>query len=308
MELIPGSEKITSVGWSAIASLDLRSLRIPQSSVRDNDVAKIAKMPELRQIDLSETEITDKAIESFAGTSIEDINLRLCLNISDDCGTALANAKHLHNLDLSQTNIGDETVKKVSALDLQLLSVPSCNVTDKGLESLAHTKSLTALSLDGTPVTEKGISSLNNLDLEKLSVDSCRSFNDACLDTVISNHPHLRYLTISNTKVTAKSVRRITELKNLQGLNLASLSLKDEDIKPLMSALHLSSLDLAENAITDKSLVELSRMKSLKKLQLSGCNSVSKAAVLKVCKLGIDAIHVIVGSPAEDGFGLMVGE
>lgn len=308
LELVSGSEKITSVGWSAIATLNLRSLRIPQSTIKDEDVFKIAKMPELRQIDLSETDITDKAIESFENTSIEDLNLRLCTNITDNSGPSLESAKQLRYLDLSQTQIGDETVKKVAALNLEYLSVPNCNITDASLESLGRTKSLTALSLDATPITEKGVACLKNLDLEKLSVDSCRSFDDACLNTVIDNHPNLRYLTISNTRVTAKSVRRIAELKKLQGLNLASLSLNDEDIKPLVSSLHVSSLDLAENAITDRSLSELAAMKSLKKLQLSGCNSVSKAAVLKLCKLGIDAIHVIVGAPAEDGFQLMVGE
>jgi Leucine-rich repeat (LRR) protein len=265
-------------------------------------------MPELRQIDLSETDITDKAIESFENTSIEDLNVRLCTNITDNSGPSLERAKQLRNLDLSQTQIGDETVKKVAVLNLESLSVPNCNITDASLESLGSTKSLTALSLDATPITEKGVAFLKNLELEKLSVDSCRSFDDACLNTVIDNHPNLRYLTISNTRVTAKSVRRIAELKKLQGLNLASLSLNDEDIKPLVSSLHVSSLDLAENAITDRSLGELAGMKSLKKLQLSGCNSVSKAAVLKLCKLGIDAIHVIVGAPAEDGFQLMVGE
>ncbi len=308
LELVAGSGKISSVGWSAVASLDLKSLIVPQSTITDEDVSKIAKMPQLRRIDLSETDITDKAVEPFENTAIEDLNLRLCTNITDGCRTALGRAKQLQCLDLSQTQIGDETVKTVSALNLSLLSIPGCNITDDSLESLAATKSLTALSLDSTPVTAKGMACLNDLDLEKLSVDSCRSFDDACLNTVIDNHPNLRYLTISNTRVTAKSVRRIAELKKLQGLNLASLSLNDEDIKPLISSLHVSSLDLAENAITDRSLDELARMKSLKKLQLSGCNSVSKAAVVKICKLGIDAIHVIVGAPAEDGFQLMVGE
>jgi serine/threonine protein kinase/Ran GTPase-activating protein (RanGAP) involved in mRNA processing and transport len=308
LQLVSGAERITSVGWSAVASLDLRSLRIPQSTIRDKDVSKIAKMPELRVIDLSETDITDRAVKSFENTAIEDLNLRLCTNVTDACAPALASAKQLRRLDLSQTQIGDQTVKQISALNLNILSVPGCKVTDEGLASLAGSKSLKWLTLDGTHITEKGIASLNKLDLEKLSVESCESFNDACLDTVIDNHPNLEFLTISNTKVKAKSVRRIANLKKLQGLNLATLSLKDEDIKPLIYSLHLNSLDLAENAITDKSLDELAKMKSLKKLQVSGCYSVSKAAVAKLRMLGIEAIHVISGSPFDDRFGLMVGE
>lgn len=309
LHLLPGEyEKITSAGWSAVATINPRILGVHQSTITDKDVAKFAKMPALRKLDISETEITDQAIRSLENCPLEDLNVRLCPNITDACAPSLAKIKTLKQLDLCHSKLGDATVQAVAPLNLQGLRLAGCKVTDRGLQFLSQTKTLQGLYVESVPITANSMKSLKGLDLIELNFDSCRTFDDECLNFVVDNYPNLRYLMLNNTSVTGKTVRRLAELKKLQSLHLASLSLKDEDVKPILDKLNLHDLDVAESDITDESLKRITRMKSLRKLQISRCNSLSGNAVKKLRPQIPEVIHATLEAPAEDAFKLLVGD
>lgn len=278
---------ITSKGWSAVATLNLRILSLHGSSIRDSDVAKFAKIPTLRKCDFSKTKITDEAIKSLANTDIEELSLESCENLTEACSESLARMKYLTELNVSNTKLGNVTLQKIAPLKLNGLRVAYCPISDEGIANLASSKTLTSLHVSSTPLTRKGFSSLRNLDIRELNVDSCKHFDDACLELVVKSFPNLKYLMLNNTSVTPSEIKHLAKLKNLRILHVVLRKLNDDDLAPLLDALKLELIDVSQSDISDTTLSKLAKMWSLRKVQVTGCNRVTKEAVSELKKKGI---------------------
>lgn len=306
---------ITPKGWSAVATLNLRILGLRGSSIRDSDVAKFAKIPQLRKCDFSKTKITDAAIKSLANSEIEELNLESCEKLTEACADSLARMKYLTQLNLNNTNLGNVALKKIAPLNLLGLRVGNCPVSDEGIANLASTKTLTSLHVPSTQLTRKGFSSLRDLDIRELNVDSCKHFDDACLETVVNNFPNLKYLMLNNTSVSPSGIKHLAKLKNLRVLHVALRKLNDDDLAPILNSLNLELIDVSQSDITDNTLSKLAKMSNLRKVQVTGCNCVTKEAVTELKKQGmaIEQMTMIETTPMsqetiESMFGGVVDE
>lgn len=118
----------------------LKSLTVlqPQSeSVNNDDLALLVDMPRLRELNLSQSNVTDAALEH------------------------VGKLKQLKSLNLHQTAITDRGLERIGQLtQLEVLSLSQTAITDAGLAKLSGLTELTFLGVDKTQTTEAGLIAL----------------------------------------------------------------------------------------------------------------------------------------------------
>jgi hypothetical protein len=140
--------------------------------VTDADVARLAGLKHLEEVNLEDTAITDAALSQL-GRLATLTALGLAHTAITDAGLAhLAGLKHLAYFDLADTGISDAGLGRLAGLpELRDLSLEGTRVTDAGLAPLARLPVLSHLNLSWTLVTGTGLGpfaelkTLHRLDL-----------------------------------------------------------------------------------------------------------------------------------------------
>jgi F-box/leucine-rich repeat protein 14 len=164
-----------------------------------------AGLPNLDKINLSFcVSITDTGLKSLSKlTTLRDLNLRSCDNISDiGVGFLGENGLNLHSLDVSFcANITDSGMKHIASgiSSLRSLSLTTCSIGDDGLKRLSK-----ALS-----------------DLEVLNIGQCVAITDEGLLSLAEHSNRLRSLDLYGCpKVTSSALALVRKLPRLERLNL----------------------------------------------------------------------------------------
>ena len=127
------------------------------------------------ELDLSDTEITDKALANLKGlTELQTLRLgsvfREGLDITDEGVAHLTALTNLEELDLNSTDITDKALTMLKGLTkLRKLRLDGTQITDVGLNYLKELTNLQELNLSFTRVTTSGINDLKKA-LPKLKV------------------------------------------------------------------------------------------------------------------------------------------
>jgi Leucine-rich repeat (LRR) protein len=118
---------------TVLSQLDnLGSLSLSHMAIDDQDAAAIARIKNLKRLNLSSTDVTDEGIRVI----VRDI-------------------PKIEYLSLNNTAISDRAVAEIGKLShLEKLFVGKCSVSDQGLEYLANVKSLKTLDLINTKVSD----------------------------------------------------------------------------------------------------------------------------------------------------------
>jgi hypothetical protein len=112
-------------------------------------------------LDLSETRINDDALAAIAKLpNLEDLNL-WHTRVTDD-GIALLVDSKLKRLNLDDiTGIGDGATEHLAKItSLEFLHLGKTGVTDEGLEKLKTLVNLTEINLNNTALTKKAVDAL----------------------------------------------------------------------------------------------------------------------------------------------------
>jgi F-box/leucine-rich repeat protein 14 len=164
-----------------------------------------AGLPHLDRINLSFcVSITDTGLKSLSKiTSLRELNLRSCDNISDiGIGFLAENGLGLRSLDVSFcANITDTAMKNIAAgiASLHSLSLTTCSISDDGLQKLSK-----ALA-----------------DLEVLNIGQCIAITDDGLLALAEHSNKLRSLDLYGCpKVTSSALALVRKLPKLERLNL----------------------------------------------------------------------------------------
>jgi len=106
-----------------------------ETRITDDDLALVARLPDLQALYLSRTQITDKGLAHLAGMS------------------------SLQHLALDSTRITDAGIQHLRTLPaLKSLCLVDTNLTDEGLPALAEMPALDSVMLDKAPkITDEGI-------------------------------------------------------------------------------------------------------------------------------------------------------
>src|SRR5438105_7583550 len=125
---------ITRDSTGHVLAADLRS-----SWVTDSDMPGLARLPDLKRLDLSLTRISDRGLRALKpAPSLEELNLFFAEQIGGEGAAVVKGWKHLKHLNLRGTKITDSTLEFLSGVSsLEWLDIGSAQITDTGLDHLA---------------------------------------------------------------------------------------------------------------------------------------------------------------------------
>ncbi|KAI9913348.1 hypothetical protein PsorP6_006687 [Peronosclerospora sorghi] len=213
----------------------------------------ISRLHNLERLDLGETPLTDSGLLEIC----DSVRKLKALNISNtevsDTGThGLAKLKELRILHMDTQGVTSNALMNVACLvHLEKLDLFGANITDNGLLHLVQLHHLQELTICGGKISDRGvgiISKLTSLTILNLSqngyvrpmYDVVRSRHDVvvlyCRNIRTKSLFYLRSLTglrslnLSDTGISALSLRHLSPLKELQSLSVYGCSLSQKHI------------------------------------------------------------------------------
>jgi outer membrane protein assembly factor BamB len=173
------------------------------------------------------------------------------------------------------TRLGDAGLQQIATIPAVLgLNLELCRaLSDDGLSALGKATQLRLLDLTGTRISDAGLPHLLPLkNLAMLSLEVCDGVTDAGC-TTLGKMTSLRSLILKKTGfepdcITNTGLKQLSNLTQLQVLNLYGNRINDEGTAALESLGQLQELDLSLLAISDESLVHLRPLKKLERLEL----------------------------------------
>lgn len=242
----------------------------------------------LHLIDLSEVIVSDAQMAMFDGL---DELVMLSLNryenrqspLSDEGLKRLGHLPKLAHLSLVYHNITDEGLRELARFpNLIRINLMGTKVTDEGLKHLAVLPGLRGVDVGWTQVTGTGLRHLAGC----ANMDTVWLWNSPVTDEGLLSFPpwpKLGTLTVNGSRITDRSVRVIGRFPNLRKLWLHNATrITPEGWKVLGDLKHLEELNLEASAIDDSNLELLTKLTSLKSLNLNKT---------KVSKAGVESLH-----------------
>jgi hypothetical protein len=218
--------------------------------ISDVEMIDLARLPDLEQLDLSHTRITDEGMLNLKpAPKIRELKLYYSEWITDQGLTAIKEWKHLRRLDVRGTRISDGTLEIAGHMpQLEALDIAHTEVTDVGLDHLITLTNLKELSLGRGRLTNAGLVMLRML-------------------------PQLTYLDLSGARPTPPD--------NPQGRGAAA-GIPEETLKAIAGFEDLRVLYLGFSAIDAAGLHTLGSLDRVERLGLQGCSRVDDAALAEL--------------------------
>ncbi|MGD9680936.1 MAG: protein kinase [Candidatus Obscuribacterales bacterium] len=211
----------------------------------------------------------DSDLQELQGrTDIKQLNLRN--GDFDGSGFRYIAGLPVEVLDLTSSFIKPAGLKEIGKMgSLRLLFLKGVKGMEGGCRYLSELPALTALSLKTSCATNDDVLSLKGCRaLTVLDLQGCRHITGDGF-SALSAIPGLERLMLSNSGFRRSNMKELAGMKRLEALRLASLSLQDRDIEPLLG-LKLRTLDLSGNSdLTVEGLEKLLRVKTLRRLFVS---------------------------------------
>jgi len=159
-------ESLSDKSLQDIAKLkSVKQLLLTDTDITDKGAEYIGTMPQLLDLDVHETLITAKGLNSLRSlTALKKLELDL-LRIKGTDLACLVPMVHLQYLEVGRTGLADNAMKNVGKLTslVQLKVAKNADITDEGVFYLANLNNLQELSLRETGVTKKCLPVLQKL-------------------------------------------------------------------------------------------------------------------------------------------------
>jgi Leucine-rich repeat (LRR) protein len=246
---------------AGLAALNgLRSLTIQGGELTREDVREIARLPELRELELSLVGITGNNLQP------------------------LAKLENLEVFDLTHRGLGDH----IHAADIEFLSrLPNLksvtlarlpSLDDSVFSQLANIKRLESLNLDQASVTGSNIARLAELpNLTSLNLIGTQ-IDDAAL-RVLPKLKRLESLDLSYTKISDDGLKYLLSLSHLRNLNVSGDLISDAGMVHIARLAQLDELMINSTNISDSGLMLLANMPELNALTVSSNGSLTNRGV-----------------------------
>lgn len=202
-----------------LRSLDLRG----NMEAGDMTLEVVSKLPNLTALKHRTNVASDSGMEHLAGGSGLESLLIQDFKITSQSGMYLAKLKKLTQLEIFRCQgFGSEGVLALKGLGLERLTLRDLpDVNDSAMEVFKDLPSLKRLYLhELSSVSDEGLRNLAPLQsLELLDVWNIPGVSDATVD-VIAQLPNLRELGIRSTRITDASIDKLVAMPKLQTLTL----------------------------------------------------------------------------------------
>ena len=267
----------------------VRAVSLARTGVTDSQLAVVARLGSLEELDLEATEIGDLGVAALArcgslkrlkldSTTVSDRGLTHLAGLRQLESLSLAGTlirtlaplpSSLRELDVSSTNAGLDAMRQIAALrGLVRVNLAYTDLSNSASQDLLGelSPSLRVLDLTGADIEDRGIAAIAKLTgLEELLVNHGR-FTEKGMASLVSL-VNLRRFEAVRTRISAASAATLQAWTKLERLNLDYTTFNDEGVKAI-SSLPLRELRLDSANITDAGIASLSAMKSLKLVNL----------------------------------------
>jgi len=240
----------------------------PVELTEDEIIEILEETPQLRELSLCETQITDAGL-----ARLPELPKLEYLSLMDTkfSGAGLARLKaypSLNNLDLRYSQVAEKNLLHLESLEgLQTLSLNGPQVGDKGLSHLKPLRKLSCLMLENTQITDAGLVHLREMhDLEVLDLSHTQIRGDGFVH--LAKLKRLRYLDLARTQITDTALVHLGRLCGLEELGLWGTQINGLGLIHLGALKKLEELDLGDTDVDDGGLANLAALTGLKVLLL----------------------------------------
>jgi Leucine-rich repeat (LRR) protein len=275
--LVPGVEALLLVGLGP---------RGMQMSVGDAEVAELAGLENLTELNLSFSSITEAGLKHLANMKhLEHVHLLNCPALEKSDLTGLVGPDSLRKLELyfPVSVAGLANIARLGSLETLNVGISDFKPADVApLGQLTHLKELwisqhpvkTPASSPPGDATARGdaiaLAAAKALGLQKLALSTTMS--ESGLKAIVAL-PHLQSLMIQLAEVDDQSLALVSRLAGLRTLRLYGTGkLSDQGLAHLGKMTQLTELSLPGAGLTDEGLAHLAGLTALKELVLSGSN------------------------------------
>jgi len=241
--------------------------------ITDDDMGKLASLPELRKINLSDMKIGDLAFAQLRPLKyVTHLNCFQCPYVTDG---GIAYIKHWRNLEYLNVR-GSEVTSRVFELlsgmkQLKSLDVGFSRVTGDGFDSLASLEALQELHIGGDKMSGLALPLLRLLPaLKHLDVNGSQRTDSGRWGLML-------------TDVNIESIAALTQLETL---NMGGAVVSDVGMKALESLINLHTLDLSRMDITSQGLAPVTKLPKLRRLNLWQSTRIDDKAATYLLSMG----------------------
>ena len=257
------NERVTDDWLKRLSNIStLRKLDLANCAIQGNGLKHISSLKNLRELNLTLTPVNDEALKHLSGlTELRNLGLA-----STQCtGTGFTHLKpltKLENVNFHFTPLNDAGLQAISQLPLS------------GRLWFAHTK-----------FTDQGATHLKNLtQLKRCGIGSADKASSGEAVAALSNLP-LEDLTLLDNQANAVGIAHATKIATLIRFDVSHApTVKDDSLLLVAQMPKLEEFKLGSALVTDAGLQALATSKSLKKVSLSGCKSITPAGVEQLRK------------------------
>jgi len=222
-----------------------------------------------------------KALEEYKGAKLDNFDTEHVKKVSfstadNDILKHLKGLPKLEHVELTnlKSAFTDEGLMHLKDIDtLRTLDIRACtSITDKGLLALKDLKNMERLKMGKLAVTAKGLAVVKNYPkLKELH------FSDKTLPTekaneflsYLSDLTNLEILDVTAIGLNDEGLKHLTKLDKLKQLKLRGNNLQGPGMAHLADKSNLELLDLRETYVNDEGLEHLKNLANLKELLLS---------------------------------------
>ena len=253
-----------------VKSESLTSIHFVRSTIDDNSLARLSKMPAVEHLTLGNVDVTEKGIAALGNWSklkrltlegkIEMSALKGLsrleqleeLEIAIGTGEAQHLAAHafpeIRRVSISDASFGDADLALLPEWKtLEVFEFPAENVTDAGVAQLSKFPSLKELVLMDSEVTSVGLDTLERLKkLEVVSLLNCTKATDRGMN-VFATMPVLKRLVLLDSGVTGAGMMQLSTSQSLRHVAIGQTQASAEEVAELTAALPNCEVDRIVN-------------------------------------------------------------
>ena len=253
---------------------EIKSLDVTRSTVTDDGVRLISKLPALTQLDLTGTQIRGNGLAGLKGLSnLRVLTLNEIHSLTPECWDFLCELTQLETVNLVGTRITNKDVEKLTRLtSLKELNLSQTQVSDAAFTHLAEIENLQILRLE-----------MNSL----IDGSGLQAFSKS------KTKPPLRELHSFRTKINIAGLKHVKGIPNLELLNIADILLTDQQVQDLKGTNNVKTLNVSFNRLTTASMPVFATMKNLEDLDLQNIDTINDACLAALSKVrGLRSLNV----------------
>ena len=301
--------QLTALSQLPAVPLEIQAIKLDGSGVRDADLAALADVPDILDLSLANTPITDAGL-----VHLEKLRRLQRLNLSKtgvkSAGLeAVKRLSALVELNLDGTEIDDQGLRKLSSMPRleRLFLTDTPIITDLGIAPLKSLKSLKLLTLNGT-----SLSDALHKDLSAALPDLEIAWDGADVERGVAQRLLGKGATLAILDRAGQLQKGIASVESLPSgrvtIKEADLStargINDDDVKQLQNLSAVESLSLAGASLKPDGLAPLFGLQSLRKLDLGTLNL--QPQMVTQLKQTLKNCNVVIREPADVEFAKQI--